>query len=175
MYFKEKEIEGIEKKYTRFEEETSGNYLFEATNRIKLTEKLLENYRKIRFNAQNSTGIMLGTASVDEAVQLQIKNAGYKNINSFCQEQIEQAVKKVKNYPQNGPLYYKILQSRFIQKDFCTYDKIAKANRTSKQNILQKKNEAIKIVADILWESVPSDLELYFAEYQAKRFTVRTE
>ena len=41
MYFKEKEIEGIEKKYTRFEEETSGNYLFEATNRIKLTERWL--------------------------------------------------------------------------------------------------------------------------------------
>ena len=48
-------------------------------------------------------------------------------------------------------------------------------NKTSKQNILQKKNEAIHIVADILWDTVPSDIALHFAEYQIKARIDRTE
>ena len=67
------------------------------------------------------------------------------------------------------------MQYRFLLKDFYTYETIAKMNKTSKQNILQKKNEAIHIVADILWDTVPSDIALYFAEYQIKARIDRTE
>lgn len=177
MYSEEKRIELIERKYTRINSDSSGKYLHEITDRNSMTEKLLENYRHIKFNAKNSPSLILKYTEdmLDDTIRIQIENVEYKNINSFCQEQIEQVVKRVKNYPKYGPIYYRILQYRFLKKEYYTYEKIAKLNKTSKQNILQKKNEAIKIVSDILWDTPPSDIAVYFAEYQAKRMIDRTE
>lgn len=177
MYSEEKRIELIERQYTKMNSDSPGKYLHEITDRDATTEKLLENYRKIRFNAENSRGLISNYTEnmLDDTISIKLENAGYKNINSFCQEQIEQAVKKIKNYPKYGPIYYRILQYRFLMKEHYTYEKIAKLNKTSKQNILQKKSEAIKIVSDILWDTPPSDIAIYFAEHQAKRRIDRTE
>lgn len=177
MYSEEERIGLIERQHTRMNSDSPGKYLCEITDKNSMTEKLLENYKKIKFDAENSTGLMVNCTenALDDNIRIKLENAGYKNINLFCQEQIELAVKRVKNYPKYGPIYYRILQYRFLMKNYYTYDKIAKLNKTSKQNILQKKNEAIKIVSEILWNTVPSDLTIYFAEYQAKKAIDRTE
>lgn len=147
MYSEEERIELIERQHTRMNSDSPGKYLCEITDKNDITERLLESYRKIRFNAENSTGLMVDCTGneIDENIRIKVENAGYKNINSFCKEQIEQAVKKVRNYPKYGPIYYRILQYRFLMKDYYTYDKIAKLNKTSKQNILQKKMKQLKL------------------------------
>ena len=175
IYLKEKDIDRIEKENSQIKSEVPGKYLSEITNKYELTEKLLEKYRELKFHADNAFGIMLHQAEKSDFQDFLNNNDKYRNINIYCKEQIEEAVRKIKTYPKYGQIYYKILQYRFLLKDFYTYETIAKMNKTSKQNILQKKNEAIHIVADILWDTVPSDIALYFAEYQIKARIDRTE
>lgn len=171
MYSEEKRIELIERKYTRINSDSSGKYLHEITDRNSMTEKLLENYRHIKFNAKNSPSLILKYTEdmLDDTIRIQIENVEYKNINSFCQEQIEQAVKRVKNYPKYGPIYYRILQYRFLKKEYYTYEKIAKLNKTSKQNILQKKNEAIKNCVRYIMGYTPIGYSCIFCRISSKK------
>lgn len=173
LYLKEKSINKTEKEYSRIKSEIPGKYLSEITDKYELTEKLLEKYREIKFLAENSSGSM--QHQPEECENIGLNDDKYRNINVYCKECIEEAVKKVKGYPRYGQIYYKILQYRFLLKDFYTYEMIAKMNKTSKQNILQKKNEAIRIISDILWDTAPSEIALYFVDYQAKTEIERTE
>lgn len=173
LYKNEREIKLIEEEYSRIQSEMPGKYLSETTDKYELTERLLEKYREIRFQVENSCGTMLQHEKkiMDEIGEWDKKQC---NINEYCKEHIEDAVRKVKAYPKYGLLYYRILQYRFMMKDCYTYEMIAKMNKTSKQNILQKKKEAIRIVSSLLWDTAPSEIALEFATQRAKLETDRT-
>ena len=163
----ENKIIETENAYSKIGEQTGGKFFCEVADRILLTEKLLEKYREIKFDVENSSNIM--NVEDEKDINIKLTDIRCENINAFCLTKVNEALRRLKAYPKYGNLYYRIIYDRYIGKNVYTFEEIGKRQKTSKQNILLKKNEAIKVMATILWDSVPSNIALVFAENQMER------
>lgn len=168
MYDLEKLVHEIESENSEIGIISNGSFIFEIKNKIKMTEELLTEYRVMKFEAQNSTTLFLTEAQKYINTKISDTKPNSQNINTLCVNTVNEAMKKLKGYPKYGKIYYEILFLKFIGKEILTYEQIAKKLKCSKPNLLSKKNEAINILASILWGASPSENALAFVETTTK-------
>jgi len=141
-----------------------GIYVGEVVDKISLTEDLLKKYREIKFNADNSTNSIF--CKSQEYVNNIITSSDIQDINTICVNIMLASLKRLRNYPKTGKEYYEIIYAKFIGKQILTYDEIAKKRKCSKQNVVNKKNEAISILASIMWDSTLDESALNLVKSQ---------
>lgn len=123
-----------------------------------LVIKLLENYRI--SNYANEHLISTSSEEIKEILNLLNEHRileNYKNElneNKIITGLVEDLMINLKEYPKYGSIYYKIINLKYLSKKDITYEKIAKKLQLAKQTVLNKKDEAITIIVDLLTSKI---------------------
>jgi hypothetical protein len=163
MYDLERKVVNLDVIESRIIESIDMYINSEQFDRIKITEEMLESYRKVKFCSENSVNTLLSSI---KCINNKITCDTSHDMNSIFIGVLDDAIKRLKAYPKYGKSYHEIIYEKYIRRDIYTYDQLAKKMKLSKQNIISKRNEAINVLAEIIWGSFPYDIVLNFFDLQ---------